>query len=76
MRIEPVEHGDGATEGGNLRQRQIHEDHATFHNMYTQVGVNTRQNKAGDKRRQQEGQNVHVVLYLTLAKAVVRRLIS
>ncbi|MDP7237773.1 MAG: hypothetical protein QGI34_13685 [Candidatus Latescibacteria bacterium] len=37
----------------DLRKREIDEDHPALDNMDTQIGMDTRQNKAGDKRRRQ-----------------------
>ena len=45
---------DGRAERGDLRERQIHEDHAAFDDVHAQIGVDAGQNQAGDERRSQE----------------------
>ena len=54
VRIEPVEHPHRGAERRNLRERQIYEDHAAFHHVHAKIGVNARQNQAGDERRREE----------------------
>ena len=52
--------GHGGTEGGDLRQREIDEDDASFHHMQPQIGVNPRQDQSCDKRDDEDRENVHL----------------
>ncbi len=58
MRIKSVKHGDSRTERGNLRQREIDENHPPLHHMHAQVGMDASQNQAGNKGRQQKSQSL------------------
>ena len=59
VRIDAVEHRDGGAERRDLRQRQIHEDHAALHHVDAQIGMNAGQNQARDEGSQQKRKSVH-----------------
>jgi hypothetical protein len=59
VRFDTVQHGDGGAQGGDLRQRQVDEDHAALHYVNSQVGVNARQNEARHKGREQKSKHPH-----------------
>ena len=48
---------DGGAERRDLSERQIDEDHPALHDVDTQVGVDARQNQAGDEGRRQKSQH-------------------
>src|SRR5439155_2684714 len=50
MRVHANENGDSSAQGGNLRQREINEYHSAFHNVDTQICMNTGENQTGHKR--------------------------
>src|SRR4051812_30182492 len=60
VRVHSNQNGDGGAQRGNLRQRQIHKDYAPLHNVHSQIGVNARENEAGQERPKQELQDLHV----------------
>ncbi len=51
------QHRHRRAERGDLRQRQVDEDHAAFDDVHAEVGVNTGQDQARDKRRREELQD-------------------
>ena len=57
--IHSDQNGDGGAQGGDLRQRKIHENDAAFHHMHAQVGVDAGKDKTGEKRGQQKWKNFH-----------------
>ena len=63
VRFDAIEHRDGGAQGGDLRQRQIDEDHAALHHVDAQIGVNAGQNQARDERREQERKCIHLCIY-------------
>ena len=54
---------NGGAERGNLRQRQIDEDHAALDDVHTEIRVNPGQDEAGGKRRGEklENRRVHAI---------------
>src|SRR6266700_4854288 len=60
MGIHPNQDRDSRTESGNLRQCEVHKDHATLHHVHTKIRMNASQDKTGHKRPNQELQNLHV----------------
>src|SRR5205823_9458127 len=69
VRIHPDQDGSGSAQGGNLCQSQVHENDAAFHHVYPEIGVNTSQNQAGQKRRQQEWKDFHVAPLFSRVKS-------
>src|SRR6266851_1577849 len=49
--------GDSGAERGDLREREVHEDDAAFHDVDAEIGVNPCKNKARYKSGQQEFQH-------------------
>ena len=49
MGTHPEKDCDRRAQGGDLRQRQVHEDHAAFHHVHAQIGVNSGEDQAGHK---------------------------
>jgi hypothetical protein len=58
VRIVTVQHRDRSAQRRNLRQRQIHENHAALDHVDAEIGVNPRQNQTRDKWGQQEVESV------------------
>ena len=58
VRIDAVQHGDGGAERGDLRQREVDEDHAALHHVDAEVGVNAGEDQAGDEGRQQRSSDM------------------
>src|SRR5439155_2767638 len=54
---------------GDLRQRQVHENHAAFHHMYPEIGMKTGENQAGQERRLQEWKDFHVAPLFSRVKS-------
>ena len=51
VEIEAGEVGDGRAQGGDLRQREIHEDDAALDHVNTEVGVDAGEDQAGHEGR-------------------------
>ena len=62
--------GDGSAQGGDLRQRQVHEDHAALHHVHAQVGVNAGQDQAGQKRQREELKDFHSFIVSRLLRCL------
>src|ERR1700676_294845 len=52
MRIETIKHRNGAAEGGDLRQGEIHKNDPALHHVNAQISVDASENEAGDEGRQ------------------------
>ena len=51
---EGEEQGDGAAQGGDLREREVDEDHAPLDHVDPEVGVNARDDEGGREGGGQE----------------------
>ena len=62
--IVPEPDGDRRAERRDLRQREVDEDHAALDDVQAEIGVDARDDQAGDDRRDEELQNgpVHAAL--------------
>src|SRR6266403_2016133 len=59
VRVHSYQDRDRRTQGSDLGQRQVHENHAAFDYVHTQVGVNPGENQTGHKWPQQKWKDVH-----------------
>ncbi len=59
MRVHADNDGNRGAERSDLRERQVHENDAALDDVHTKVGMNPGENEAGDKGREQEGQDFH-----------------
>ena len=57
----PIKNRDGGAQGGDLRQRQVDEDHAALHHVHAQIGMDAGQNQAGNEGPDQKRKNFHVL---------------
>src|ERR1035437_3041215 len=64
MHVVADEHGDATSEGGGLRQREVHENHAALDNMQPKIYQQPRQNEARNERPNHERECIHRVVYL------------
>src|SRR2546426_6760760 len=76
VRIQPDQDCDGGAKGGDLSQRKVYENDAALDYVNAQVSMNSSQDQAGQKWRQQKGKNFHAVPYLVASKALISNTIS
>jgi len=59
VRIHAHDDRDGSAESGDLRQREIDEDHAALDNVHTEIRVDASQDQAGHERSNEKRKNLH-----------------
>ena len=68
MQVMPREIGDRRAQGGDLGQRQVHEDHAALDHVHAEVSVNAGQDEAGHEGRQEDFQDRHFLFSMVPTK--------
>ncbi len=67
VRVHPRQDGDRGPQGGDLRQRQVDENHPPLHYVHAQVGVDAGQDETGHERSREEFKRAQV--YFSRASA-------
>ena len=52
--VVALPHGDRGAERRDLREREVHEDDAALDDVQAEIGVDARDDQAGDDRRRQK----------------------
>jgi hypothetical protein len=69
VQVVAGEIGDGGSQGGDLGEREIDEDHAALDHVHAQVGVDAGQDQARDEGGQQQLEDAHFAPFIAAAKA-------
>ena len=59
VRVHARDHGHSRSQSGDLCESQVNENYSALDDVHAEVGVNARQNEAGDKRQNQKRKNFH-----------------
>src|SRR5215469_12657886 len=59
VRVHAHQDCDSRAQGSDLRQGEVHKNHAAFDHVHTQIGMNAGQDQAGHKRPNQKRKNLH-----------------
>ena len=70
MQVVAEQVGDGRTEGGDLGEREVDEDHPALDHVHAQVGVDAGQDQARHEGRQEQLENAHFLPFTAATKAL------
>ncbi len=59
VRVLARDHGHSRSQSGDLRESEVNENYSALDDVHAEVGMNSRQNEAGDKRQNQKRKNFH-----------------